>query len=174
MQNATLMKIGLSAAVVVGAGGFLIYESTSSAQQYMYVDKLVSQPLDKVGDTELKVHGWVVAGSITEAVVNQETKRSFVLQRDGKKIRVFFKGPVPDTFNDRSEVVAQGHLRPAAEFATVAQELCTPREGGKLANGCPLHVDAEQAFVLDSSELMAKCPSKYNGAPNLKLDPQFK
>ena len=62
---------------------------------------------------ELKVHGWVEAGSIVEKVVNQETHRTFVLQKDGKKIRVFSVGPKPDTFKDQSEVVATGHLVPA-------------------------------------------------------------
>jgi cytochrome c-type biogenesis protein CcmE len=173
MQNATLVKIGLSAVVITGAGGFLIYESTSSAQHYYKVDKLMDQKLDQFGQTELKVHGWVVAGSITEAVVDQETQRSFVLQSNGKKIRVFNKGPIPDTFKDQSEVVASGHLLPASHFETLAKQLCAPHDG-KVANACPIRIDAEQAWIVDSTELMAKCPSKYSGAPNLKLDPQYK
>jgi len=28
--------------------------------------------------------------------------------------------------------------------------------------------------VMESSELMAKCPSKYDGAPTTKIDTQFK
>jgi cytochrome c-type biogenesis protein CcmE len=169
MKNATLAKIGLTVAVVVGGAGFLVYSSKSHAQHYEMVDNLIVKGLDGWQDKQLKIHGFVEAGSIIEDIVNQEQRRTFVLQKDGKKIRVFSAGPKPDTFKDQSEVVASGRLVLAEQFRELAAALCR-----KPQPGCPIVVDAEQVFVFDSTELMAKCPSKYEGAPSNKLDTNFK
>ena len=163
MNSSTLGKIVLTAALVVGGGGFLLYSSTSSAQHYMMVHELMAQDLSSWKDKELKVHGWVESGSIHESVVNQETHRTFLLQREGKKIRVFNSGPKPDTFKDQSEVVATGHLVPAAQVK-------------KLAESLGVSIETDMPYMLDATELMAKCPSKYDGARvNLQPPtPQYK
>ena len=180
MQKSMLAKISLTVGVVLGGGGFLVYSSVGQAQHYKMVDELVGQPkepLDHWKDKELKVHGFVEAGSITEAVVNQEMQRTFILQKGGKKIRVFSKGPKPDTFKDQSEVVATGHLVPATQVQELAVALCeraTHDANGVRPAACPVHADAEQAWVVDSTDLMAKCPSKYDGAISNKIDTSFK
>jgi len=151
MNKHTLGKIVLTAAVAVGGVGFLVRSSVSSAQHYKMVDDLLSSDLSSWKDKELKVHGWVESGSIVEKVVNQETHRTFLLQKGGKKIRVFSVGPKPDTFKDQSEVVATGHLVPAAQVK-------------ELASSLGVALESDMQWVVDSSELMAKCPSKYDGA----------
>ena len=158
MNKSTLGKIVLTAAVAVGGVGFLVKSSVSSAQHYKMVDDLLASDLTSWTGKELKVHGWVESGSIHESIVNQETHRTFLLQKGGKKIRVFSEGPKPDTFKDQSEVVATGHLVPAAERA-------------KLAESLGVAIESDMPFVVDSSELMAKCPSKYDGA-QINLKPQ--
>lgn len=168
----TLTKILLTIAVVIGGGGFLVYSSVSHAQHYMMVDELVKTPLEEWNGKELKVHGYVEAGSIVENVVGQVEHRSFVLQKEGKRIRVFSQGPKPDTFKDQSEVVATGRLVKANEMQAIATELCKPK-GDKTPTGCPIRSDAEQSWVVDSTDLMAKCPSKYDGATSNKLDTKF-
>jgi cytochrome c-type biogenesis protein CcmE len=115
------------------------------------VDQLLATDLSSWKDKELKVHGWVVSGTIREKVVNQETIRTFVLQNEGKKIRVFNRGPKPDTFKDKSEVVATGTIVPATQMAELAKQL-------------DMRIESDMAYVVDSTELMAKCPSKYDGA----------
>jgi cytochrome c-type biogenesis protein CcmE len=159
MQNSTLAKIALTAAVAVAGVGFLVKSSLGSAQHYKMVDELVGEgDWGQWDGKELKVHGWVQAGSIVEKVVAQETFRTFLLQREGKKIRIFNKGPKPDTFKDQSEVVATGHLMPAADMK-------------KLADSMGVQIENDMPYVVDSTELMAKCPSKYDGAQgNRKLD----
>lgn len=163
MQNSTLAKIVITAVVAVCGVGFLVKSSVSSAQHYMMVDDLVATDLSSWQNKELKVHGWVEAGSITEKVVNQETHRTFILQKAGKKIRIFSSGPKPDTFKDQSEVVATGHLVPAAQMKDLASSL-------------GVAIESDMPYVVDSTELMAKCPSKYDGAQvnKQKLDPNFK
>jgi cytochrome c-type biogenesis protein CcmE len=168
----TLTKILLTIAVVLGGGGFLVYSSVSHAQHYMMVDELVKTPLEEWNGKELKVHGYVEAGSIVENVVGQVEHRSFVLQKEGKRIRVFSQGPKPDTFKDQSEVVATGRLVKASEMQALATELCKAK-GDKTPIGCPIRSDAEQTWVVDSTDLMAKCPSKYDGATSNKLDTKF-
>ncbi|HEY6180511.1 MAG TPA: cytochrome c maturation protein CcmE [Kofleriaceae bacterium] len=158
MNKSTLGKIVLTAAVAVGGVGFLVKSSVSSAQHYMMVHELMGTDLASWTGKELKVHGYVEAGSIHESVVAQETHRTFLLQREGKKIRVFNAGPKPDTFKDQSEVVATGHLVPAAQMKTVAESL-------------GVAIESDMPYVVDSTELMAKCPSKYDGA-RVNLQPQ--
>ncbi len=163
MQNNMIAKIALTVAVALGGAGFLVYSSVGHAQHYKMVDELLTEGnLDKWEGSEMKVHGWVEAGTIVEKVVNQEMHRTFILQKDGKRIRVFSTGPKPDTFKDLSEVVATGHLVKATEMTA-------------LADGMGVRLESDMPYVVDSSELMAKCPSKYDGAQvNKKNDLQQK
>jgi cytochrome c-type biogenesis protein CcmE len=121
-----------------------------NTQEYMMVDELMTKDLTRLEGRELKVHGWVLAGSIKEEIVNQQTVRTFVVQKAGKKIRVFSKGPKPDTFKDQSEVVATGRIIPAAQAQELAAQLKTQIGG--------------DTHVVEATDLQAKCPSKYDGA----------
>ena len=98
-------------------------------------------------DSELKVHGWVASGSIVRAVIDQELRQTFVLEKAGRQIHVFSKGPMPDTFKDGAEIIATGRL-----------------------------VDGEAGWVLDATDISAKCASHYGGVqPNpIKLDVGFR
>ncbi len=171
MENGTLAKIALTAAAAIGGGGFLVYSSVGHAQHYKMVDELVVDHLDKWNDKELKVHGYVEAGSIVESIIDQVQHRTFVLQKNGKKIRVFNEGPKPDTFKDQSEVVATGRLVKASDLQELAVQMC---KKPTIGSGCPIRADAEQMWVVESSDLMAKCPSKYDGAASNKIDTNFK
>ena len=151
MQNSTLAKIALTAAVAVAGVGFFVKSTLGHTEHYKMVDELMAGDLSKWGDKQLKVHGWVQAGTIREQVVQQKTQRTFVLTKEGKKIRVFSAGPAPDTFKDQSEVIATGHLVPAKERAELAASL-------------QVSLEADLDYVLDATKLDAKCPSKYDGA----------
>ena len=117
---------------VLGAGiGVLLYSSMADAEFYKHVEEVMANP-GQWTDKALKVHGKVEPGSIREEIVDQTTKREFVLESGGRRIKVRHEGPKPDTFRDLSEVVARGRLI--------------------LDNG---------EYVVIATELMAKCPSKY-------------
>jgi cytochrome c-type biogenesis protein CcmE len=135
----TVAKIALSVGIVVGAGGFFIHSSRSHTSYYKMVDEVTVAP-DQWQGRVMKVHGWVEAGSIKEVVVGQEMQRTFVLEHKGRRIVVHNTGPKPDTFRDKAEVVAEGKV--------------------VIENGEP---------VLYSTNLMAKCPSKYSGAQRDKM-----
>jgi len=152
MQQSTLTKVALTVAVVLGGAGFLVYSSVDHAQHYKMVDELVSTgDLSSWEGKELKLHGNVEAGSIVEKIVDQEQHRTFLLTKNGKTFRIFSAGPKPDTFKDAAEVIATGHLVKAADMKAIADQL-------------GVHLEADLPYVLDASDLMAKCPSKYDGA----------
>ena len=162
MQNSTLAKIALTAAVAVAGVGFFVKSTLGHTQHYKMVDELMASDLSQWNGKQLKVHGWVQAGSIRELVVDQKTQRTFVLTKEGKRIRVFSEGPKPDTFKDQSEVIASGALVPAAEKRALAQSL-----------GVTLEADLD--YVVDATKLDAKCPSKYDAARESKdLSTKFK
>jgi cytochrome c-type biogenesis protein CcmE len=158
----TLTKVGLTAAVALAGAGFLVYSSVDNAQHYMKVDVLLTTDLTKWGDTVLQIHGNVEPGSIVEKVIDQQMHRSFVLVNEGARIRVFSVGPKPDTFEDHSEVVATGQLVPRARDVDLAHQLGV-RAG-----------DPDIAYVLDATDLSAKCPSRYGAKIKLEdLDTKF-
>jgi cytochrome c-type biogenesis protein CcmE len=127
----TATKVLVSVAVVGAGGGMLVYSSLANADYYKHVNEVTAEPA-KWEDKSLKVHGFVEAGSIDEQIIGDSTVRTFVLEYEGERIQVRHKGPKPDTFRELSEVVAQGRL--AVE---------------------------DGQHILVASELMAKCPSKY-------------
>ena len=151
MQNTTLAKIGLTAAVAVAGVAFLVTQVMGDAQHYKMVDELMAGDLAQWKDTELKVHGWVLAGTIKENTVLQKRQRTFVLHKGGKKIRVFNEGPAPDTFKDQAEVVATGRLAPVESQRQLAASL-------------GVTIESDVQYVVVARELQAKCPSKYEGA----------
>jgi len=173
MRQATLARLALTVAVVAGGTGFLVYSSLSHAQHYVLVDVLLAKGFDQFKDKQIKVAGYVQPGTIATATVDQQTYRTFVLQRQGKKIRVFVTGPVPDTFKDNSETLATGRLVKAGDLQPVADDICknaTVKDRGD----CPVRADAEQTMVVEATELSAKCPSKYKGAESNKPDTTYK
>ena len=109
MKQSTIAKIALTVAVVLTAGGFFIRSSRKHSGNYKMVDQVMAEPQQFMGKS-MQVHGWVEPGSIREEIVAQETVRTFVLENHGSRIMVRNKGPKPDSFRDRSEVVAEGTI----------------------------------------------------------------
>lgn len=134
MLHTTLGKVVLSAALILGGAGFLVYSSLDDAQYYEMVDKVAEDPGKWIGK-DLKLHGYVVPGSVVEGTGDGRAGWSFTLEMNGRRIPVKFAGIKVDNLKDRAEVVAQGRLR---------------NDGARLE--------------FEASELMAKCPSKYQGA----------
>ena len=109
MTNTTIAKIVLTAAIALGVVGFFWHSSSSHTGAYKMVDEAVAVAPEWQGK-EIKVHGWVQAGTIDEQIVGQEMHRTFVLEHKGATILVKNTGPKPDTFRDKAEVVADGKL----------------------------------------------------------------
>ncbi len=145
------LQVAVTAAIAGVALAALATSTLGNTQHYKMVDELGG--LARWTNTEMMVHGTVVAGSIREDVIAQETQRTFLLEHGGKRVRVFSAGPKPDTFKDYSDVVAVGHIIPARDKREIAGSL---------------HVTIEADYVVDASELRAKCPTRYTGAESLR------
>ena len=101
-------KIGVTTLVLATVFGVLLYTTLGeSMQYYKYVDEVVESQADWSGK-KLQVHGYVVPGSIGKK--RDALEYRFDIQRNGKTLRAYYNGIVPDTFKDDSEVVLTGVL----------------------------------------------------------------
>lgn len=115
-------KIAATSIVLIAAFGTLLYSTLGeSMQYYKYVDEVMAQPSQWEGK-KLQVHGNVVPGSIGRKRDTREYQ--FELQRNGKTIRAYYNGIVPDTFKDDAEVVLTGHLTTNGFMATDMTAKC--------------------------------------------------
>jgi cytochrome c-type biogenesis protein CcmE len=115
-------KIGATSFVLLVAFGILLYSTLGeSMQYYKYVDEVMAEPQAWQGKP-LQVHGYVVKGSIGRK--RDALEYQFDLQRNGKTIRAYYTGIVPDTFKDDSEVVLTGQLTDQGFMATDMTAKC--------------------------------------------------
>jgi len=115
-------KIGITSVVLATAFGVLLYSSLGeSLQYYKYVDEVMAEPASWHGKN-MQVHGYVVKGSIARKPDTLEWR--FDLQRNGKVVRAYYTGIVPDTFKAESEVVLTGTLNDQGFHATEMTAKC--------------------------------------------------
>ena len=115
-------KVGLTTLVLATAFGIMLYTTMGeSMQYYKYVDEVAGDHTEWSGKT-LQVHGYVVPGSIGRK--RDALEYQFDLQRNGKTLRAYYSGIVPDTFKDEAEVVLTGHLTPNGFVASEMTAKC--------------------------------------------------
>ena len=97
--------------VVVAATGFLVYTGlTENMVYYYHVDEFLPKATSLSGEV-IKVNGKVQNGSIHK----QQMNYSFIIHGSPQNtIQVDYKGVVPDTFKDGSDVVCEGRYDPSA------------------------------------------------------------
>jgi cytochrome c-type biogenesis protein CcmE len=156
-----IWKLAVSAALVGGVLVFLGRGAVTEVEPYKMVDELVTTELSRWEGRELKVHGWVVAGSIVDVWQHQPTT-SFVLQKGGKQIRVIATTPSTWLLRPQMELVVQGRLVPASSVPIVDAE-CAAHDGADPSERCGVQFD-DHDYVLVASALNGKCPCKYDGA----------
>jgi cytochrome c-type biogenesis protein CcmE len=124
-------KIGLTCVVLVVAFGGLLYTTLSEGTEYYkHVDEVMSNPAAWYGKG-LQLHGFV-KGEPGQKPNTLEYR--FDVQNNGKIVRAYYTGIVPDTFKADSEVVLKGTL------------------------------EKDGTFHVAKDGVMAKCPSKYDPA----------
>src|SRR5947207_6919146 len=124
-------KIGLTCVVLVVAFGGLLYSTLSEGTEYYkHVDEVMADPGAWYGKN-LQLHGFVRG---EPARKRDSLEYRFDVQSNGKVVRAFYTGIVPDTFKADSEVVLKGRLAP------------------------------DGTFQVEKDGVMAKCPSKYDPA----------
>ena len=121
-------KLGLTSVVLVLAFGGLLYTTLSEGTEYYkHVDEVLANPVTWQGK-RLQLHGFVQGqpGRKRDSLEYQ-----FDVHQNGKVIRAYYTGIVPDTFKADAEVVLKGRLAP------------------------------DGTFLVEKDGVMAKCPSKY-------------
>jgi len=134
------IKIGVTGAVLVLAFAGLLWSTLREGTEYFQNVSEVMQNRQAWEGKPLRLHGYVVPGSIFRKADSLEYR--FKIQNlpprssqagAGDVIDVSYTGIVPDTFKGEAEVTLQGRLSP---------------------NG----------FHTDPNGVTAKCPSKYEAA----------
>jgi cytochrome c-type biogenesis protein CcmE len=116
------IKVGVTVLVLVGAFTALVFTTLQDdLQYYKYVDEVVAASNEWQGKN-LQVHGYVVPGSIARKPDSLDYR--FDLQRNGKVVRAYYSGVVPDNFKDEAEVVLTGQLTPDGFKATDMTAKC--------------------------------------------------
>jgi len=104
------IKIGATVTVLLLAFVGLMYATLrEGTEYYKHVDEVMSTPQQWEG-RRLQLHGFVVPGSVLVKPNTLEYK--FKIQNKGVVVDASYKGVVPDTFKDESEVVLKGELTP--------------------------------------------------------------
>jgi len=104
------IKIAATVAVLVSAFVGLMYMTLrEGTEYYKHVDEVMTTRQQWEGK-RLQLHGFVVPGSIYIKPSTLEYK--FKVQNKGHVVDATYKGVVPDTFKDDSEVVLKGQLTP--------------------------------------------------------------
>ena len=108
------VKVGLTSLVLAAAFGGLLFTTLGEATEYYkLVDEVMVQPEQWYGK-KLQLHGF--AKEVTRKPNSLEYR--FVVESNGQRVTATYKGVVPDTFKNDSEVVLKGTLS-ADGFAVV-------------------------------------------------------
>lgn len=124
-------KLAITVAVLAVTFGALLYSSLGdNLQYYKFVDEVMAQPEEWRGKP-LRVHGYVVPGSIGRKADSREYR--FDVQRNGKVVRAYFTGTPPDSFKDEAEIVLTGTLNDEAFMAEHMEAKCPSKYEEKTA-----------------------------------------
>ena len=91
---------------VVAAAGYHHLATSRPDSRYHFVDSLVSEGLRANAGRELKIHGFVRPGSVTES----GGTHTFQLTHGGAGLRVTVTDPPPETIRDNADVIVTGRL----------------------------------------------------------------
>ena len=126
-------KFALLIAVIIGTLLWLATANVGETQTYYKTIAELRQLGDKAGQKNYRVAGDVVKGSIER----RSGEVHFTLAGEGQELRVVYNGtePLPDTFRDGAQALAQGKIGPDGIFrAAKIQAKCAskyaPKKGG--------------------------------------------
>jgi cytochrome c-type biogenesis protein CcmE len=134
----TYVKFGSLVAVIVGTLAWLavggINESRTYYKTISELDQMKSAALGK----RLRVAGDVEPGSI----LRRGREVEFVLKQDALRLKVVYSGvdPLPDTFRDGAQALADGKLDPSGVFqASKIQTKCASKYEAKPVQQAPVY-----------------------------------
>ena len=130
------MQFGLAITVVLATLAWLAVSGVRESKTYYVTLKELQGMGDEAHSKRLRVAGNVAPGSI-----KREGRRvEFVLVEEGRKMPVVYTGtqPLPDTFVDNSQALADGHYTREGVFeATQIQAKCASKYEAKTGQPAP-------------------------------------
>jgi cytochrome c-type biogenesis protein CcmE len=128
----TYLKFGILGVVVVGTLGWLAYGGINESKTYFKTIPELTRMGDQAQIKRLRVTGYVQPGSVTHE--GHEVKFTLVENEggasEGLHLAVVYSGidPLPDTFKDHAQAVADGKLDPGGVFhANKIQAKCASK-----------------------------------------------
>ena len=126
----TYAKFGAMVAVIIGVLAWLAMGGISDSQTYYKTIAELGQMGDQAKGRRIRVGGDVQAGSI----VRNGAEVTFVMHQEAKTLKVVYSGidPLPDTFKDGAQALADGKLEPDGVFrASKIQAKCASKYEAK-------------------------------------------
>jgi cytochrome c-type biogenesis protein CcmE len=126
----TYAKFGAMVVVIVGVLTWLALGGISESKTYYKTITELGQMGPQAHNKKIRVGGDVEKGSI----VRNGAEVSFVLHQDAVKLKVVYSGndPLPDTFKDGAQALADGRLGPDGVFqANKIQAKCASKYEAK-------------------------------------------
>jgi cytochrome c-type biogenesis protein CcmE len=136
----TYVKFGVMVAVILGVLGWLAMGGISESKTYYKTIAEVSKLDGQAKHQRIRVGGDVEQGSI----IRNGAEVTFVMHQDALKLKVVYTGidPLPDTFKDGAQALADGKLGSDGVFqASKIQAKCASKYEAKPM----LKKDANQA-----------------------------
>jgi cytochrome c-type biogenesis protein CcmE len=126
----TYAKFGAMVVVIVGLLAWLAMGGISESKTYYKTITELTQMGPQAHGKKIRVGGDVEKGSI----IRNGAEVSFVLHQDALKLKVVYSGndPLPDTFKDGAQALADGRLGPDGVFqANKIQAKCASKYEAK-------------------------------------------
>lgn len=124
------MKFAMLVTAIIGTLTWLAAGGINETKTYYKTISEVAAMGARAQENRIRVGGDVEPGSI----VREGTGVRFVLKQDNLKLNVLYTGtdPLPDTFRDASQALADGKMRADGTFqATKIQAKCASKYEGK-------------------------------------------
>lgn len=130
----TYLKFGALTVLIIGTLAWLAIGGVSESKTYYKTITEVASMGNEARSKRLRVAGDVAAGSIERAGKDVH----FMLTQEGKTMKVVYSGsdPLPDTFRDGAQALADGRMGPDGVFhATKIQAKCASKYEAKPGQG---------------------------------------
>jgi cytochrome c-type biogenesis protein CcmE len=163
------LRIGIATAVILGTVAWLAFSGYGANKSYYVTIAELGGLGDKAYQSQLRVEGFVVPGSIEQ----NGTHVDFVLNEfeshspkasSGRLLKVAYKGsePPPDTFKDNSQALAEGSYgRDGVFHASVLQAKCA----SKYAPAGPNQPQSNPKSAAPAAKSTASAPAANSAKP---------
>lgn len=140
------VKFAVLIVAIIGTLTWLAVGGINETKTYYKTISEVSAMGNRAFEERIRVGGDVKQGSI----VRQGKQVHFVLTQEALRLNVLYTGtdPLPDTFRDGSQALADGRMRPDGTFqATKIQAKCASKYEGKPQYKVPATNSANRAAL---------------------------